>query len=203
MGRECGYRGLQNRIHCHSTHKEDGVQDSSPKQQDPKRHSFRRSRSSSSKEGNLSDLPSLQGRVLVDLLSSSQEDGRLEAHSESQALKQIYQAKEIQNGESGSCPQSSHTGTLGNINRSKGCIPTYSDPSRSPKVASLPYQRSGVCLPLLTFWPFYGPKSFYSSSKSCRSIPPSTRSPDPFIFGRLAYHKSVSSMNSLFKSLSM
>ena len=192
MGRECGNKRLQNRIHRNSTHKEDGIQDSSSNQQSSKRHSSRRSKGSSFKEGYLSNLPSLRGRVLVDLLSGSQEDGRLETYSEPQALKQIYQAKEVQNGESGNCSQSTHTRSLGNINRSKRCLPTHPDQSRSSKVASFPYQRSGICLPLPSFWPFYCPKSFYSGSESCKSIPPSTRSPDPFLFGRLAHHKSVS-----------
>ena len=112
MGRECGNKRLQNRIHRNSTHKEDGVQDSSSNQQSSKRHSSRRSKGSSFKEGYLSNLPSLRGRVLVDLLSGSQEDGRLETYSEPQALKQIYQAKEVQNGESGNCSQSTHTRSL-------------------------------------------------------------------------------------------
>ena len=77
----------------------------------------------------------------------------------------------------GNCSQSTHTRSLGNINRSKRCLPTHPDLSRSSKVASFPYQRSGICLPLPSFWPFYCPKSFYSGSESCRSIPPSTRSP--------------------------
>ena len=89
MGRECGNKRLQNRIHRNSTHKEDGIQDSSSNQQSSKRHSSRRSKGSSFKEGYLSNLPSLRGRVLVDLLSGSQEDGRLETYSEPQALKYI------------------------------------------------------------------------------------------------------------------
>ena len=141
MGRECGNKRLQNRIHRNSTHKEDGIQDSSSNQQSSKRHSSRRSKGSSFKEGYLSNLPSLRGRVLVDLLSGSQEDGRLETYSEPQALKQIYQAKEVQNGESGNCSQSTHTRSLGNINRSKRCLPTHPDQSRSSKVASFPYSK--------------------------------------------------------------
>ncbi len=192
VGEERSDRRLQTRIHCSSSHEEEGGYNTSSSKQATKRLPSGGGRVPPPEESHLSNLPTLYGGVLVNVLPGSQEDGRLETHTEFETSEQIHKTKKVQNGMPSNGSESSHSRLLGNLDRLKGCLSSCANPPRPSEMAKIFYQGPGLCLQVPPFWPVYSPQSFYTGGPGCRSIPSSTGSPDPSIFGRLADHQSHS-----------
>ena len=191
MGGKCSIRGLQNRVYCNTTYKKQYLCHTSTLQQRSERSFDHGGRVPALKESNIQNLSSIPGRLLVNFLPGSQEDGRLETNPEFETTQQVHKAKEVQNGLPVSGPEGSHSGSMGHFNRPEGCLPPYSDHQRSSQMASFPHQRSGLCLPISSFRPINGPTSFYSSGEVSRRLSASTGSPDPSVSRRLAHNINI------------
>ena len=184
--------GIQNRVYRNTPITRRGPQDHSSKTLREENSISRRSGCASSKECYNSNTPSIsERRVLVDILLSSKENGRLATNSESETPQQIYKTKKIQNGDTENSSKLTNQGQMGNFYRLKRCLPAYPYSSFRPEVASLPHSRPRVRVPVSSIWPCYKSKGFYSSSKNSSGLHKTSRYPNTRLFRRLDYHKQV------------
>ncbi len=160
VGEERSDRRLQTSIHCSSSHEEEGSHNTSSSKQATKRLSSGGGRVPPPEESHLSNLPTLYGGVLVDFLPGSQEDGRLETHTEFETVEQIHKTKKVQNGMPSNGSESSHLRLLGNLDRPEGCLSSCANPPRPSEMAKIFYQGPGLCFQVPSFWPIYSPRVF-------------------------------------------
>lgn len=167
----------------------------SPLQRDTEKYSLRGGGSLALKTGDIQDLSTLPGGILVNVLPGSQENRRLETNSESEAAKQVYQAKEVQDGLPVSGPQGTYSRSLGHIDRFERRLPPCPDLQGSSAMASLLHSRPSLCLQIAPLWTVHSSKGLHKSSEDGRRLSSTSGSPDPSIPGRLAHNFDISGVS--------
>jgi len=196
MDRGYNFNGVQDRVYSKTTHQAVGKDYTPTLKHGTKRSSNHGGTGSVRKKSDIQNKPSIPGRLLVNVLPGSQENGRLETNPEFKTSERVHKAKTFQDGLPVRGPKGTHQGPMGHFNRLEGCLPAYTDPRRSSKMAPVLYQRPGLCLQVSPVWAINSPTGIYPSSQVYRGIPSSTGSPDPSIFGRLAHNFNNSGSNS-------
>ncbi len=176
MGIEHGITGVQDRVHRSPPFSDTNSLYPSSAECISEVSSPRRSGCLTGEESNLSGLSAIPGRLLVHLLSRSEENRRLEADLKPEASEQVHQTQTFPYGIVGDGLEVPNQRCLGYFNRSSRCISAHTNTLRFPKVAPIPHSRAGICVPLPALWPVHSTTSFHSRGQGCGGVLETPRS---------------------------
>ena len=180
------HTGVCDRIHIPSALPSHGQADSPPSPRGEEAGTSERGIGIIGEEGYIPGLPSLQGGLLVDLLSGAKEDRGLEAYLELEAAKQACQAFKVQDGNTGLRPPVPYQGHVGGLYRSEGRLPPYSDTRERPAMALFHGTQPIVPVQMPAFWTVDRPPGLYPGGQSCSGVPETQGYQPMRLPGRLA-----------------
>lgn len=189
-----------------SAHSSDGLQDrilqdpaffgsfqvnSGAQSSGPTSSSRERNLSSSSERCSVHRQKEFSGQTPpVLLLPHSQETRHLETNPKPETSKQaVHPSKKVQNGDTRHNPPVSSTRILGNIDRSKRCLPSHPHPSVPSQISGVPVQGDRLLLSGDAVRPLNCPQSFYTSNKSDSGFPAKKGNTRLRLSRRLASHR--------------
>ena len=147
------------------------------------------------KTGYRSGLPPLQGGLLVNILSCTKEDQRLETYSQSQTVEQVYQTNEIQNGDSCVSASLPYQEQMGSVARPEGRLPSCADSLSRPAMVAVSGPRSDIRVCMPTVRAIHCSPGVYTRGSSGGCLPQTEGSQPLYISGRLADLRRFVSVN--------
>ena len=157
-----------------------------------KSHSPGRNRRSSLQESDISNIPAIRKRFLVDFLPCSEEDRRLASYNKSQTLECVHKTKEISNGVAGNSFKVSNQRRMGNVHRLKRRLLTRANKLKMSQMAEIPSSGPGLRLSMPPIRSVDSSKSIHSSSQSRGRVSQAKWRPNSSISRRLAHNCALS-----------
>ncbi len=185
VGFEYSDRGISDRVHNKTTIPRSSKSNTVARKRSVTRVSIGRNSKVATKEGSVSNLPSVRRkRVLVNFFSHAKEVGRMAPNSEFKTIKQVHKTQTFPNGDSQHGFQITYDRNVGHLDRSERCIFAYPNSSIASSVAPFQGQQPGLCISMPTIRSVDSSTCFHSCSESRGRLPTSQRCTNASIFGR-------------------